>query len=88
MSTTLHINRQSAQIHIEPIDTPKHTTGHSTTLQKDKIQLHPPEHRHKSRQPGNLHKTLVPTYPWGIDSTIKRNYNLPACRKETANSIN
>ena len=30
MSTTLHINRQSAQIHCELTDTPKHTTGHST----------------------------------------------------------
>ena len=38
---------------------PKHITVQHNDLQRDKIQIHPPEHRHKSPQPGNLHKALA-----------------------------
>ena len=31
----------------KPTDSPKHTTGHGTALQRDEIQLQPPEHSHK-----------------------------------------
>ena len=48
---------------MKPKDTPKHTAGHCTALQRDKIQLYPPEHRHTSHQPRNFHKALVqPTH--------------------------
>ena len=29
-----------------------------------------------------------PARPWQADSTIKRNYDPPACRKETPNTVN
>ena len=58
-STTLHISRQAAQSHSKPTDTPKHTTGQGTALQRDKIQLHPWEHKHKSPHPENLHNALI-----------------------------
>ena len=59
----MHISRQAAQSHTEPIDTPKHTTGHGTAFQRDEIQPHPSEHRHKSPQTGKLHKALAqPTH--------------------------
>jgi len=45
--TTLSIKIQAAQSHATPIDTPKLTTGQFTSLQREKIQLHPPEHRCK-----------------------------------------
>ena len=31
----------------KPLDTSKFTTGHFIALQREEIQLHPPEHRHK-----------------------------------------
>ena len=62
--TNLPISRKAVHSHIKPIDIPKHTTGHGTTLQRDRIQLHPPENRHKYTQPGNLLKALVQTHPW------------------------
>ena len=34
-------------------------------------------------QPGNLHYALVQPHSWRADITIKRNYDLPACRKDT-----
>jgi len=60
------------------IGTPNLTTGPGTALQRDKVWLHPAEHRHKSPQPGNCHKALVHPHPGEAESTIKRNYNLPA----------
>ena len=44
--------------HNKVTDTPKHTIGCSPAHQKDKIQPHPPEHRHQSPPPGNLHNPL------------------------------
>ena len=85
-NTTLNINRQPAQSHIEPIDTKTHHWN-GTALQKDKTQLHPSEHRHKSPQQGNLHKALAQLHPRGTDSNIK-NCDLPAFRKETPNTVN
>ena len=49
----------------EPMDTLKPTTGHCTALQRDEIQLHQPEHRHKLPQPGKHHRTLIQPHPWG-----------------------
>ena len=46
-NTTLSIKRQAAQSHAKPIETPKLTTGHFIALQKEEIQLHPPERLHK-----------------------------------------
>ena len=45
--------------------TPKYTTGHCTALQRDKIQLHQAEHRHKLPQPGKPHGTLTQQHPRG-----------------------
>ena len=81
-NTTLNINRQAAQSHAKPIDTPKPTTGHWTALQREEIQLHPPGHRHKFPETKKLSQTAGPTPPTGADSTIKRNYDLqPAERR-------
>ena len=55
---------RTAQRHTESIHTPKNTTGHCPTLQRDKIQLHQPEHRHKLPQPGKHHSTLIQHHPW------------------------
>ena len=82
----LSIKRQAAQSHAKPIDTPKLTSGHFIALQREEIQLHPPEHRHKLPQPGNLDKSLVQPHPQEADSTIKRNHGLPAYRKGTQNT--
>ena len=87
-NTALPISRKAAQSYSKPIDTPKHTAGLSSTPQRDKIQFHPPEHRHKSSQKGNLYKTLVQPHSQEADSTVKRNYNPPACRKENPNTVN
>jgi len=46
-NTALTIKRQASQSYAKPIDTLKHTTGYSIALQKEEIQLHPPEHRCK-----------------------------------------
>ena len=80
-NTTLNVKRWVAQSHAKPIDTSKHTTGHFIALQREEIQLQPPEHSHKLPQPGNLDETLVQPQPQGADSTIKRNHTLPAYRR-------
>ena len=46
--------RRTAQRHTEPIDTPKLTIEHCTALQRDEIQLHQPEHRHKLLNKENM----------------------------------
>ena len=43
----LSIKIQVAQSHTKPIDTSKLTTGHFIALQREEIQLQPPEHQHK-----------------------------------------
>ena len=58
-NTTLNIKKQAAQSHAKPIETPKLTIGHFIALQREEIQLHPPEDRHKLLQPENLEKPLV-----------------------------
>jgi len=85
-STTWSIKRQAAQICAKLIDTSKLTTGHFIALQREEIQLHPPEHRGKLPQPGNLDKPLVQPHSQGGDSTIKRNHEHPAYRKGTPNT--
>ena len=49
----------------EPKDNPKPTAGHGTAFQRDKIQLHQPEQRHKLLQPGKYHRTLIQPHPQG-----------------------
>ena len=43
----LLISREVAQSHTKSRDNPEYTTGHGTTLQRDKIHFHPPQHKHK-----------------------------------------
>jgi len=57
-NTTLNIQSWVAQSHTKPIDTPKLTTGHFIAVQREEIQLQPPEPRHKFPQPGNIDKPL------------------------------
>ena len=57
-NTTLIITRWAVQSHAKPIDTPKLTTEHFIALQREEIQLYPPEHRRKLPQPGNLDKPI------------------------------
>ena len=61
----LPISRKAAQDNNKHIDTPKHTTGHNTALQRDMIQLHPPEYRHKSSYSGKNSQGTGPTTPKG-----------------------
>ena len=44
--TTPSISTEAAENHNKATDTPKHTTRRAPAHQKDKIQPHPPEHRH------------------------------------------
>ena len=46
-NTALNNKRQAAQSCAKPIDTPELTTGHFTALQREEIQVHPPEYRGK-----------------------------------------
>ena len=68
----MSIKIQAAQSHTKPTDTSKLTTGHFIALQRKEIQLHPPEHRRKLPQPGNLDKPLVQPHPHGGTSSMKR----------------
>ena len=73
----LSFNIQAAQSHTKLIDISKLTTGLFIALQREEIQLHPPEHQHKLPKPGNLDKPpFQPHSQWGT-STIKRNHKLP-----------
>lgn len=56
---------KAAQSHSKPIDTLKHTTGHGTALQGDKIQLYPPEHRRKCPPIRKPSQGTCPTSPLG-----------------------
>ena len=79
---TLPVRRQAAKSHTKPRDTPN-TLLDKTLPFRDKIQFHPPDHRYKSPQSGNLHKALVQSHALGIDSTINWNYDFLAYTKET-----
>jgi len=46
-NTALSIKIQAAQSHRKLIDTSKLITGHFIALQREKIQLHTPEHKCK-----------------------------------------
>ena len=59
----------------------KNTTGCSPAQQKDKIQPHPPEHRHEFPPPGSLHNPLNQPYPLGADTKNNRNYEPAACKR-------
>ena len=45
--TALNIKIQAAQSHAKPTDIQKLATGHFIELQREEIQLHPPEYRRK-----------------------------------------
>ena len=58
----LSFNIEAAQSHTKPIDISKLTTGHFIALQREEIQLHPPEHQQASltRKPWQAtHPTLL-----------------------------
>ena len=59
----LSIRIQAAQSHTKPIDTSKLTTGHFIPLEREEIQLYPPEHQRKLPSPGNLDKPLIQPHP-------------------------
>ena len=82
----MNIKRWPVQIHVKLKGTPKFTTGYFIALQKEEIQFHTTENRHKLPKQGNLDKPLVQLHPQGADSTIKRNHKLNACRKDTPNT--
>ena len=71
-NTTLNIKSQVTQNHAKPKDTPKLTTGHFIALQREEIQLHSPELRHRLPKLGNLDKPLVQPHPQGAVFTIRR----------------
>jgi len=75
MSNTVK-DRRTAQRHTEPFDSPKPTTGHCTALQKEKTQLHQPEHRYKLPQPGKHHGTLTQHHPRGQTPQSRRTITL------------
>ena len=78
---TLNIKRWATQSHAKFIDIPNLITGHFIALQREEIQFHPLEHRHKLPQQGNPDKTLVQPHPQGTYLTIKRDKELSVCRK-------
>ena len=86
-NTTSPIRREAAYNHNKVTDTPKHTTGHGPTHQKDKIHPHPPEHRHQSPLPGRLHNPLNQPYPQGADTKKNGKYEPAVCEKETPNTV-
>ena len=79
-------HKNTAKSHTKPTDTSKFTTGHFIALQREEIELHPPEHWCKLPLPGNLDKPLIQPHPQGGTSTIKRNHKLPFYRKVTLNT--
>jgi len=78
-NTTLNIKRWDAQ---KPCQTHKLNTGQFIALQRDPDP--PTRTQTQVLQPGNLDKPLVQPHPQGADSTIKKNHELPTCRKGTA----
>ena len=64
-NTSHPININVSPNHTKPLNTPKHTTVQGSAFQRDKSQLHSPENRHKSPQPGNLHYVLIQSHPQG-----------------------
>ena len=62
--------RMTAQRHTDPIDTPKLTTGHCTSLQRDAIQPHQPEHS-QALPTRKTSKDINLTTSMGEDATIK-----------------
>ena len=86
-TTNLTVSRQAAQSHMNFTDTKKYSTGCIISLQRDKIQFHPPEYRYQSLPPENSRKAMVKPHPPGKDSTNKSNYNFTVCRKETPKTV-
>ena len=86
-NTATPISTEAAQNHNKATDTPKHTTRRGPAHQRDKIQPHPPEHRHQSPPPGSLHNPLKQPQLLGTDTKNNGNYELAACEKETPNTI-
>ena len=82
----MNIKRWPVQIHVKLKGTPKFTTGYFIALQKEEIQFHTTENRHKLPKQGNLDKPLVQLHPQGADSTIKRNHKLQDCKRHPKHS--
>ena len=81
-NTTSPTSREADWNYNSFTDTPKHTTRHSPAHQKDKIQPHPPEHRHQTPPPGSLQNTLNQSYRLGAETNNNRNYEPAACERD------
>ena len=68
------------------METTKHTIRGGPSHQKDKIQPHPPEHRHQSPPPESLHNPLNQPYPLGTDTKNNRNYEPADCKRRHQHS--
>ena len=64
-NTATSIIREDALNHIKATDNQQNTTRRGAAHQKDKIQPHPPEHRHTSLPPRSLHNPLNKLSHWG-----------------------
>ena len=80
-NTTPPISREASRSHTNFTNTAKHTTRCSPAHHKEKIQLHPQEHRHQSLPPGSLHKPLNHLHPLGEDTNNDRNYERAASER-------
>ena len=69
--------KRTVKRQVEPRDISKPTTGLCTALERDKIQLHQPEQRHKLPQPGKYHRTLIQPHPQGQTPQPKECQALP-----------
>ena len=65
----------------------KHTTGYGTAFREARPK-HPPEYKHESFPPHKeeTHKTPAQPHQEGADPIIKRNCDLPACRRDPKHS--
>ena len=68
--------RRTVPSHTEPIHTPKLITGHCAAFQRDKIQLHQPEHRHIPTLTRKTSQDTNPIPSMGANCTTKTNDNL------------
>jgi len=58
-----------------------------TALQRDKIKLHPPEHRHKSPQQQKFHKALANTIHREQTPQLRGPTTFQPAEKETPNTV-
>ena len=65
-------NIQAYQSYSKTIDISQLVTRHFIALQREEIQLHPPEHGHKLPESRNLDKPQIQPHPQRGNSIIKR----------------